>query len=213
MKKCFACLLAALLLFSAASAQTITAMATEPYMETYALYMCYARIHDYDSKTNMLEVELITPEVFDKEEVENLSVGDGIFTDGQEVVISAIENVDGYIVINRGDYPFSDDSVWLAPDFSGNYRSICYDDITWMEMARIEIPVTDDLLLLDMIDPETGEPLERAAVHSAAEFLRIKADEENGSSGGPGFCTNNVMVVFGKDGQLSIIQRYYVPWQ
>ena len=80
MRKKFFSLLTAVLLLAAsgASARTITAMATEPYMEVYVSYSCRARIHDYDSETNMLEVELIVPEIFRGDEVKSLGVGDGI---------------------------------------------------------------------------------------------------------------------------------------
>ena len=208
MKKLFVVLLLLVLAVSAASADTITAVASEPYMETYAKYVCYARIHDYDSKTGMLEVELIMPEIFDGEDVKGLQPGDAIYTGGQEVVIETITEEDGYIILNKGDYPFSEGSVWLKADLDGNYRPMNYEDYTWLEMARLEVPVTERLLLLDYIDPSSGLMLEKPTVHSAAEFLAMKDDTAD-----PGFDVNNVIAVLDENGDLAVIERYYVPWQ
>ncbi len=208
MKKLIAVLLLSMLAVSAASAETITAIASEPYMETYAKYACYARIHDYDSASGMLEVELITPEIFDGEDVKGLQPGDAIYTGGQEVTIATITEEDGYIILNKGDYEFSEGSVWLREDSDGNFRPMSYEDYTWLEMARFEVPVTEKLLLLDFIDPSSGLMLEKPTVHGAAEFLAMKNDAED-----PGFDVNNVIAVFDENGDLAVIERYYVPWQ
>ena len=206
MKRLFSFVLILLALTCSASAQTITAMATEPYMERFALCACYARIHDYDSDTNMLEVELILPEIFSREDVEGLKAGDCIYTDGREVAVTSVTEAYGYIVLNMGDYEFSEGSVWLMEDGDGNYRPVIYEDYVWMELARIEVPVTDRLLFLDGINPSSGEPLEKPTVHSAGSFLSMLNE-------GPGFTANNVIAVFDENGDLAVIQRYYVPWQ
>lgn len=213
MKRFILFLLALLLIASSASAETITAMARELYMDEYVSYSFYARIHDYDSETNMLEIELMTPEVFSGDDVRNLTVGDSIYTDGQEVAITSITEEYGYTILNKGEYEFSEGSVWLAEDNEGNYRPVVYEDYTWSEITRIDVPVTDRLIFLDLIDPLSGEMLEKPTVHSAQEFLKMKEEEETEGTIGPGFKTHNVIVVFDKDGELAIIQRYYVPWQ
>ena len=208
MKKLIAVLLLLALAASAASADTITAVASEPYMETYAKYACFARIHDYDSETGTLEVELIMPEIFGREDVKGLRPGDAIYTGGQEITILTITEADGYIILNKGDYEFSEGSVWLMEDSDGNYRPVSYEDYTWVEMARIEAPVTERLPFLDNIEPSSGLMLEKPTVHNAAEFLAMKDDKED-----PGFSVNNVYVVFDENGDLAVIERFYVPWQ
>ncbi len=208
MKKLIAILILLALAVSAASAETITAMATETYPDEFVKCVYYARIHDYDSETNMLEVELIVPEIFSREDILALKPGDRIYTDGQEIEILTVTEEDGYIILNKGDYEFSEGSVWLAPDRDGNYRPVEYEDYTWMEMARIEVPVTEKLLFLDMIEPSSGEMLELPAVHNADEFLAMKDSADD-----PGFKVNNVYLVFDENGDLAVIQRFYVPWQ
>ncbi len=208
MKRLLAALAVLMLAVSAASADTITAMATEPYMEVYAKYACCARIHDYDSETNMLEVELIIPEIFARDDVKGLQPGDAIYTGGQEVPIQTITEEYGYIILNKGDYEFSEGSVWLMEDPDGNYRPVAYEDYIWLEMARIEVPVTERLLFLDRIDPSSGEILSVPTVHDADEFLGMQKDADD-----PGFKANNVYVVFDENGNLAVIERFYVPWQ
>lgn len=213
MKRLILFLLALLMIGSSASADTITAMARELYMDEYVSYSFYARIHDYDSETNMLEIELMTPEVFSRDEVENLSVGDIIYTDGREIAITSITEESAYIILNKGAYEFSEGSVWLSEDREGNYRPTVYGDYIWSEITRMDFPVTDRLIFLDSIDPLSGEMLEKPTVHTAEEFLKMKESEETEEDAGPGFKAHNVIVVFDRDGELAMIQRYYVPWQ
>ena len=188
--------------------KTVTAMATEPCAEDLPLYASYARLHDYDPDTNMLEVELIAPEVFAGEDMESLSVGDSIVTDGQTISISSITKEYGYIILNEGEFEFSEGSVWLAEDADGNYRPEMYDDYVWMEVARLKLPITDKLLFLDMIVPESGEPLDKPTVHPASEFIQYLSKEDD-----PGFAVNNTMVIFDQDGALAMVERFFVPWQ
>ena len=79
-----------LLLCSAASADTITALATEINPEHLEKTASYARILGYNEETNTLKVELIAPERFSGEEVAALKEGDSIYTNGQEVLIESI---------------------------------------------------------------------------------------------------------------------------
>ena len=190
------------------SFKTITAMATELDPDHIELSSCYARLHSYKPDTNRIDVELITPEVFRKDEVESLKVGDSIYTGGREVFIFSITEEFGYLVLNEGEYEFSEGSVWLTEDEDGNYRPVIYDDSVWTVVARIELPVTDRLLFLDMIDPKTGEPVKKPTVHSAAEFTQYFSKD-----GDPGFAANNTLIAFDQEGSIAVIERYYVPWQ
>ncbi len=195
---------------ASASAQTITAMATEPYMETYALYACEARIYAFDPASGALEVGLIIPEIFRGDEVESLVPGDAVFTGGREVPIGSVERESGYVVLNGGEGAAPENTVRLAADARGNYRPVTEEGFVWTEMARLFLPVTERLLFLDGIDPATGEPLDKPSVHAAGEFLQRLAEEKAGATG-PGFEKNNVIVVFDADGQLAVIGRHPVP--
>ncbi len=193
-----------LLLCPLASADVITALATEINPEHLEKTASYARILGYNEETNSLTVELIVPEVFDWEDVLNLNVGDSIYTGGQEVEIRSIEGKEdwcGVILINGED-------VVLFEERDGYYRMADEDDdYFWNVLAVIECPVTDSLLFLDFIDENTGDMLSLPRVRTAEEFLdRLE------NSPVP-FDANNVYVVFDGEGNLATINRYYVPWQ
>ena len=66
------------LLCSAASAEVITALATEVNPEHLEKTASYARILGYNEQNNTLTVQLIVPEIFSQEDVEALKVGDSI---------------------------------------------------------------------------------------------------------------------------------------
>ena len=192
--------------------KTITAIASPIDPEHVASISAYARITGYVPETNEVTVELIVPETYAREEVLDLAVGDTIYTQGQEIVIRTIEDNYGYLVINAGEYEFSEDSVWFSEQEDGNFAIEDWDDYRWIVGAELKVPVRDTLLFLDSIDPSSGEILNMPTVHNAAEFLRmLKTESEEG--GGPGFATDNVYAVFNDAGDLALVQRYYVPWQ
>ena len=203
MKKAAAALAALLLLLavSTAAAQTVTAMATVPYMETWASWACRARILGYDSETDTLDVQLVIPEIFSREDAESLQPGDGIYTEGREVQIVSVEVSEyGDILLNEG----TENPVRLAEDLQGNYRTMLQaeEECIYIELDRLQLPVMDSLLLLDMNDPEAGDlPL----VYSAEEFIRMKTED-------PDFCADSVYVVLDQNGNLAVIYRLYTPW-
>ena len=161
-----------LFLCSAASADVITALATEINPEHLEKTASYARILGYNEESNTLTVELIVPEVFDREDVLSLQVGDSIYTGGQEIVIRTIEeNEAGTIIINEGEYQYADGSVYLFEDFYGNYRPERYANYIWLSLGVIECPVQDSLLFLDYIDEEAaGDALTLPRVYTAQEL-------------------------------------------
>ena len=191
--------------------KTITALASEIDPEHLASVSVYARITGYAADENKLTVAPLVPERYDGAELLSLVPGDAIYTQGQEIVVQTIGEQYGYIVINDGEYQFSEDSIWLYEDADGCYVISDWDDIRWITLAEVSVPVQDGLLFLDGINPSSGEILDMPTVHSAAEFLEMLKTEAEGE--GPGFDARNVFVVFNTDGQLALIQRYYVPWQ
>ncbi len=198
-------LILTLFLCSPASADTITAMATEINPEHLEKVASYARILGYNEETGALTLALTVPEIFSWEDVQALKVGDSIYTDGQEVVIESILGSDweGVFRINDGD-------VFLTKPFdgNGNYAAVAdYGDYIWNVLAVIECPVTENLLFLDYINEDDGGMQTLPFVRTLEEFLdRL----ENGPIA---FDENNVIVIFDSEGNLDSIQRYYVPWE
>ncbi len=191
--------------------KTITAIASEINPEHIASVAATANITGYDAAENKLTVELLVPERFDREEVLSLVPGDSVYTQGQEIKVRTVDEEYGYVIVNQGEYEYSEDSIWFYEEMDGSYAIYVYDDISWLTLAETAFPVTDKLLFLDSINPATGEMLDMPSVHSGAEFLELLKTETE--EGGPGFDTHNVLVVFDADGQLALVERYYVPWQ
>ena len=189
--------------------KTITAIASEINPERLASVTVYARIAAADE--NKVKVTLLVPEHYNGEEVRGLVPGDSVYTQGKEVKVETVSEAYGYIIVNENEEQFSEDSIWFYEETDGSYAISGWDDITWINLAEIDFPVTDKLLFLDGIDPATGEALDMPAVHSGTEFLEMLKAEAEGN--GPGFDARNVFTAFDADGQLALVQRYYVPWQ
>lgn len=192
--------------------KTVTALALEIDPVHPASVSAYARIKDYNADENRLTVTLLMPERFPAEDVLSLIPGDAIYTEGREIPVRTVGEKYGYIVINEDENdPYAEDTLWLYEETDGTLAISTDEDRSWNALDEAAFPVKDSLLFLDGIDPATGNPLDMPTVHSAAEFLEtLKAEAE---AGGPGFDVNNVFVAFDGEGQLALIQRYYVPWQ
>lgn len=206
------CLLTVILCASASAGTCITAVATSVNPDNLACTAVNARILGYHPESNTLTLDLIVPEVFSAEEVENLKVGDAIYSQGKEIPVKSIEDDGLSFSINGGGYEYEEGTLWLVQDSTDdrNYRPMNYNDYLWTSLAEIQVPVPDSLLFLDDIDT-LGGPLPLPAVYTAEEFLRILREEAEYD--GVGFATNNVYVVFDGQGTLASIERYYVPWQ
>ena len=204
---------------SAVCAETITAMAAPVNPDHLEKTSCYARILGYNEDRDTLTVELIVPEVFAEEEVMELEVGDAIYTGGEEVTIQTIDwyEDDGYLVINAGAYEHAPGSVYLHMDRWGNYMPDRYGHPTYNTIAVLECPVTETLLFLDYTSAETGDALELPIVSTATELVEtIQSIEESRLTKADymvGLDIDNVYVVFDGDGQLAVVQRYFVSWQ
>jgi hypothetical protein len=207
------------LVCSAASAETITALATPVNPEHLEKTASYARILDYNDERNTLTVELIVPEVFAEEDVLELEVGDAIYTGGEEVPIRTIDWYEdyGYLVLNAGAYEHAPGSVYLHMDRWGNYMPDRYGHPTYNTIAVLECPVTETLLFLDYTSAETGDALKLPIVRTATELAEtIQSIEESRLTKADymvGLDIDNVYVVFDGDGQLAVVQRIFVSWQ
>ena len=83
--------------------------------------------------------------------------------------------------------------------------------ILWAATCDAQATLPDTLLLLDSIDPATGEALELPTVHPAQKWLAMIAAEAENE--GVGFSIENMYLVFDENGVPAVACRYYVPWQ
>lgn len=187
----------------------VTAIAAQIDPENPRNISCYARILGYNKAGNTLTVELLIPEVFHRGEIRSLEPGDILYTNGAEIIVQTIEVNDeyGYVLINEGEYQYAPGSVTLHEDPYGNYSPEKYGHKTYITLAVLECPVRETLLFLDYISADTYDSTDLPSVSSAAEFINAVENNE------PGLDIDNISVVFDNNGDLAVIQRFFVSWQ
>ena len=211
MKKALLMILSVLLLSTIAYADTVTGLAIDIDPEHLESSAVYVRVSAYHEETDTVSIEIIVPERFDADDIDKLSVGDSIFTNGKEINIESItEEYSSYYgaltILNK-----ETDPVWLYEDDQQNYRTITnYDDYIWLTIATLEIALPDNVLFLDGVNPEDGGILDLPIVKNKNGLIEVfSEDEENDDSG---LDCNNAYAIFNENGELDAIVRYYVPW-
>lgn len=209
MKRFLLTILSIMFLATAAYADTITGLAIDidpNHLESCAVYV---RITTYHEETDTVSIEIIVPEKFDANDIDRLSVGDSIFTNGEEIMIESITegyHAGGLIILNEDTDP-----VWLTEDDQQLYRTIqSNDDYVWLSVATLEIPLPDNVLFLDGINPEDGGILDLPIVKNKDDLINVFSEDEEYFYSS--LALNNVYAVFNEAGELSVIERYYVPW-
>ena len=206
------CTLCLLIACFPASAQTVVPLEATLSADNLALKLVHAVIESYNATDNTLTLALYEAEAFSEEAIDSLEVGDTIVSEGDAYVVKTLNYHSDYVVINEGDYEFSDGSLWLRMKSDGTYQTESYEMNVWNLQARITCPISDTLIFLDGVVPSTGEPLMVPTLHGAEDFAAI-LKESFEDTYCLGFASHNVYAIFGGNGQLAAICRYYVPWQ
>ena len=217
-RKWIALLLTLALALSAvpALAQTVSPIPSTIDPQHLAHQEYCAGIQGYDAAANTIAVTLYEPETFLPADVEALAVGDTILCGGETVTVDKVtlDAERSYCYINEGAEEFAAGTLMLWHDADADvYRQVRESDYTeWTPIATLTLEVPAELVLLDGIDPDTGEMLDAPTPHNAAEFtemLRQYEQEELGVS----FSTSNIYVLFDEINQPVVVRRFYVPWQ
>ncbi len=158
-----------------------------------------AVINDYIPETGMLSITLRQAIVLDATAVEALEVGDKITLGDETDEIYGLVAEDGCITIN--------DEIQLRRTEDGSYRAYFYDSEYRIDLNTILVSVPDTVVYKDELDPETLGMLDEYQELTAADFLAALDSDE------VGFASDNVNVTFDENGDLAVIDRYYVPWQ
>jgi len=159
-----------------------------------------AMISGYHEEDNSLEVTLRQPVVLEAAVVDDLKEGSTLEISGEAYTVEKIDRQDD-IIINE--------EFFLRPAEEGGYHVYFYESRLLENLATLRLPVAEDLVFLDDIDPDSLEMLEEPTKHTAAEFLEMLS----GGTDSVGFGTDNVLVTFDDAGNLSRIERIYTPWQ
>ena len=150
MKKWIALVLCCLLLAGSASAEHMvaTGLAIELDPENLVSVAFDAKIEGYAD--GAFTVTILVPERYDPEDIGALQVGDGIYTQGREVAIRSISDVDGYLVFNEG----AEDEVYLFESVDLNYWIMDVNDNTWLEVATVSVPASEKFIFLELLGAE-----------------------------------------------------------
>lgn len=165
---------------------------------------CTVRIQGYDAETNTLKVVLRAGDLLSDEEVAGYEAGDVITLGSETVEIDSIET-DEYndVILN--------DEIELRKQESGGYRAYRYEAEFLKDIAEIDIPVTENLVYREQIDPETGDILDEDTVLTGADLVNRIAEET--ANNGIGFTADNVQITFDEEGNAAVVERFYTPWQ
>jgi len=159
-----------------------------------------AIINFYDEPTKSLDINLETPLVLDADIVNNLEVGGTVDLAGDVTAINTLESKGKDFIMNE--------DFWFLLNEEGSYNVYLFDSVYVTTSYKVHPEVTDALVFQDDIDPESLEELPEPAIHTAAEFLKILAEDRM-----PGFSSDNTYVTFDEAGNLAKIERIYVPFQ
>lgn len=151
-----------------------------------------------DDGAMVIDLTVYDYELYDIVDVSTLKVGDTIVINGQNVVISSIEEANGLIAINGG---LEEGGYWLGTDDeSSAYYEVLEDAAKrYVSVGKITLPVGQDFVFVDNADPE--KPDQKML---AGDFIQEipKTDEV--------FSPNAVTVTV-KDGFITNVDRRFVP--
>ena len=161
-----------------------------------------ADLSDYDAETGTMKAVLKEAITLDPSVMADLKVGDTLALGEQNVEIESIETYD------ESDVMINEELELRLND--GEVRAYLYDAEIMETLAEMRVAIPETAVFLDEVDPETGEMLDTATTHTAAEFIQILSGEAETD---PGFATENTNITFNDAGELTQIRRFYVPWQ
>jgi len=170
---------------------------TELYGRTWI-----GNISEYDAESGTVKLELRHTVTLTPAEAEALQVGGVLQVGREQVDIRSLEKLeDGDTLIN--------DEITLAR--YGDDVHVFFHETEYMEeLATLTRTIPENLVLLDDIDPATGELLEQTAERNAAEFAALLADPAEAD---PGFASDNVFVTLDDNGEMILLQRFYTEAQ
>ena len=153
----------------------------------------------------IMTLTLLENEQFSAETVKAIKAGDVIVSDGEETTVETLEWDGPDLFINRG----TEKEMLLTDASHGVFERVMENDrVPNLTIGTLEQEIEPYMIMLDWVDPKTGEVLDDIAVRSGDE---LKALLE--SNDGPSFAVENVRMLFDSGNQPCLIWRYYSPAQ
>ena len=159
-----------------------------------------------DYKGNgIMTLTLLENEQFSAETVKAIKAGDVIVSDGEETTVETLEWDGPDLFINQKKKK----EMLLTDASHGVFERVMENDrVPKLTIGTLEQEIEPYMIMLDWVDPKTGEVLDDIAVRSGDE---LKALLE--SNDGPSFAVENVRMLFDSGNQPCLIWRYYSPAQ
>jgi len=161
-----------------------------------------ANITGFDAEAKTIEATLLVPVTLTEWQAISIHAGDTIRIGTTDVLIGTLE-YDGYDAIINDEY-------YLRRNEDGIYHAYFYESPVLEEAKTLTIPVTDSLVFIEEINPETGEILDENKTMTAADlFTALEAAKNDGV----GFNSENIRITFNENGEATTVERFYAPWQ
>ena len=157
------------------------------------------RLTNYNAEANTVQAEVLQQIALDREVVDALKVGDELAIGNDSVTVETLEKDEYGVTVNDEIYLVYGGGTDVIPSF--------YDHPYYEVIANLTLTIPDSLVFMDGIDPSSGEMLDEATEHTAAEFTAMLTE-----GGVPGFDEDNVYVTF-ENGDMTLVERFYTPWQ
>ena len=201
-----------LLMSTGACAQTMYPIAPDVQMDALESLSIMCTVDAFNADEKTIDVTLYVPELFEEKALAALQPGDVVVSDGVPCTIENLQYDNGYsISINGGEDSYSGVGLYFYCDSDGYAQQIDYDAGIYTKLGSETLQLPEHFLFLDGVRPDTGEPLDRPAVHSLAEFMTLMAKEK--AEDGIGLASQNAYIVFDGSGIPALLCRYYVSWQ
>ena len=161
-----------------------------------------ANLSGYNPEDNTVQAVLKRTITLSPADVADLQPGDTLTIGQESIPVETVETLeDGELLVN--------DEITLR-QYGDEIHAYFYEGEYLEEFATLTLEVPENLVVLDDIDPATGEILDEPAQRTAAEFIALLTGAEEFD---PGFAVDNTYVTFNEEEQMTLVQRFYTPWQ
>lgn len=107
-------------------------------------------VNDFNWMGGNLTFTVLSEDLYDAVQVNNLALGDTLVYSGDTIIISKIDNKDGSITINGG---LENGGAYLWPYEGGTYRAVQMDDHSiYTALGKVELPLSEDFTIIDCKD-------------------------------------------------------------
>lgn len=161
-----------------------------------------ASITGFDAVAKTIDVTLYTPVVLADWNDATLKEGDTVTIGAEQVEVVSIRREENETVLN--------DEYYIIKNDNGEYNAYFYDSPILETVRSMTVPIGDQVVFIEGIEPLSGEPLEEKATKTAEDLF---AALEAANNDGVRFDSENILITFDENGEVTEVERDYAPWQ